>query len=351
MKVEMRLKQVLGEYGLLHHGVVRDMAKATGYHRHSITKVLQNTISHPSLEMLGAISDYLIENNVPPDILPGALFGVRPQILWDAVAKLGRVTIFVGEYQQANGRWIAAADAQVENLLVEYLSKGHVATPQVSTEYIPLHYVEDSKKNKQLFDADVHQAGKIFESMQTLVQRRSTILIGSQRTNYLLEYVMADLIGCAPFQPNNAPPPVYLKHRSKDHVVPSCFGGKRKPPGSKGATPPGVYYRGKSGWVACPWEDKKKNAGVVVVIRDPGTEGTELALFGFTGRGTQVIGRALLKEDFWQPMVAVERRGREIAMFVCEFTFQDEDDSTMTLETSSFSLTPLDREVLDKHLR
>jgi hypothetical protein len=271
--------------------------------------------------------------------------------LWDAITKKRRVMIYVGELQEAHKRWIAASDHQLESTLVEFLSGHGVATPEVSTQFVPFHFVGDSSKDRRLFKEDIEGARKIFKSMKK-AENRSAILIGSQRTNYLVEAMMADLIGCEPFVAADTMPPVYLRHHDRGHMAPSCFGGKGKPPGfKKGATPPGVYYRGESEWIPCLCEDKKEEAGVVVITRDPGIEKTVIAIFGLTGWGTQVIGRALLKEDFWQPMVPVKAKGKEVAMFVCKFTFHDAEESTRAPETDRFTLIPLDGEVLKQHLR
>lgn len=350
MKVELRIKQVLDEYGIRRHGVVAEMVVKTGYHRHSLTKLLNNEVKNPSLDMIGAVCDCLINKGVPAEILPGALFGSRPNGLWNAITQLGRITLYVGELQQAHKRWIAASDHQAENTLVEYLSRGDVVTPEVSTRYIPFRLPEAPNKRSPAQKKDEQRALEVLQALEA-DSNRSAILIGAQRTNYLAETLMGGLIGRKPFVPTKSIVPVYLKHGKTDCVAPSCFGGKVNPPRCKAVNvPKGVFYRTKDGWKACPWEDKKRESGVVIIERDLGTQRVVISMFGVTGWGTQAIARALLKENFWRPEACALHKGREVAIFVCEFTFRATEGATCAPETEEFTVTPIDKEVLAKFI-
>jgi len=98
MRIEIRLKQILEEYGLDSYGVETKIAKACGVHRHTIGNLLHNRMKNPSLSVLDGVCRWLIHMGVPYEELPGALFAFRPPTLWKAVASLNNVVIYLGMY-------------------------------------------------------------------------------------------------------------------------------------------------------------------------------------------------------------------------------------------------------------
>ena len=98
IKLEWRLKQLLEQHNLYKYGVETQIAKECGLHRHTIGKFLRNQIQSPKLEVLEKICGWLIERGVPADILPGAMFGVKPSGLWRAISQSKKILICLGEY-------------------------------------------------------------------------------------------------------------------------------------------------------------------------------------------------------------------------------------------------------------
>jgi hypothetical protein len=292
--------------------------------------------------VLADLCDWLRTHGVPADELPHGLFGVRPSALWEAVAGPGRVTLYLGEYQQADSDgqqmlWISRRDAHVAAEIVQKLSLppdggGSRRGPTVRTEYVPFRTdvlggggaAARTGRGLKEFERDRTQSRKAFARMRSDADApRTSVLIGSQRVNYLLEHHVASLFGCEPFTPADGTEPrvpFYLSYREKDRAVPSCFGGATNPPGYKGSFEPGVLYLdAKGNWQRCPWAPGEEDAGILILSRDPGTQALEMALFGFSGRGTEALGWHLVHsgDDFWPPYV--EFKGKQVGVYVCRF--------------------------------
>ena len=262
MQLEIRLKKVLEQSGLDERGIAQHIARDLKLHRHTIGKLYRSQAANPSLDVLGQVCDWLERHGVPGDILPHALLGVRPSKLWAAVAAPGAVTLYVGEYRQMPAgprplRWIAQHDALAMAKIVQSLSNAAEIAKRrvpVGMEYVPFRF--DPGK-PVMSDAhlgeDAKRAGEIFGGMRAAGRATSSIILGSQRANHLVELLVADLFGCDAFCPPKKPGgavPFYLAFRKDDRWVPSCFGGQTAPSGSKRPTGPGVYYLEKSGWSA-----------------------------------------------------------------------------------------------------
>lgn len=367
MKIEIHLKRVLQEHNLNHRGITQKIAKDLGVHRHTIGKLYKNSVSTISLTQLGNLCDWLIENGVARDNLPSALIGSCPSTLWQAVARPGSVTIYLGEYQEvtksdAMWRWISKNDGMVSTSFVECLSTPTttgVSTPTVHTEYVPFMWNAQSiapmhrpfKENRQTAD-------QIFERMQSTINHTS-IIIGSQRVNLLLERFVADLFCCEPFcfDKEVQTVPFYLLHRNGDHAVESCFGGLKNPAGRRGNKLPGIYYRNKEGqWALCPWKQDEQGAGIVLIKWDPGTSKLEMAVFGYSGRCTAAIGRLITQPEgipstLWPPRIRVG--GKRLGIYLLKFAFGNSNATGdgEELREANVDWVDLDENILKKHLR
>ena len=86
---------------------------------------------------------------------------------------------------------------------------------------------------------------------------------------------------------------------------------------------------------------------------DPGAHAIEMAVFGFSGRGTEALGREFRRNAdwFWPPYV--EHRGKLVGVYVCKFeTIPDSaGDAADVAHAERCSITPIDTGVLDRHLR
>jgi hypothetical protein len=300
--------------------------------------------------------------------LPQALFGARPQQLWESLSAASTVSIYLGEYRLMETplpamRWISRRDAEAVADIVEYLSTpGNIGRPgpQVITEYVPFRFAPKSPTmTKKFFQEDVRQTKAIFDEMRAREPTCSAILIGSQRVNYLLEYLVADLFDCRAFHPTRrrGKIPFYLKYREQDRAVPSCIGGSANPPGCRNAAGPGTYYLNEeNNWVACPWREEQEDSGVVITVRDPGDKSMELALFGFSGRATVVISKHLTEavqgvDRFWKP--TGQSKGRQVGVYVCRFTLTPQNETEMSKppKAKQFQVIPIPEPVLEACLR
>jgi len=360
------------------------MASDCGLHRHTIGKLYRNQLSSPSLEVLGKVCNWLVDRGVPPDVLPGALFGWQPSDLWRAVAAPRRVTIYMGEYQQIDEdirsarRWIALRDSAVAWKITEHLSappekkdkdkandtdkgKSKVKVkdipPAVRSEYVPFRFMTpEAPGDEQQFKSDITGAKKIFKKMQSRATRETAILIGSQRVNYLVELVVADLFGCKPFKrPNTAPEvPFYLVYRDFDRAVESCFAGRQAPPGYEGAAAPGTYYLDEDDqWSACEWKPFEKDAGLLITVRDPATGSLRVLLFGFSGHSTAVMGAKLIEigDRFWKQSVTM--KGKEIGVHICHIAFAPKPGERQGdgFRVKKLRIVSLSEKVLERYLR
>lgn len=366
MHIELQLKKVLQHHGLDRHGVIHDIARDLGVHRHSIAKLYNNQATNPSLDLLGRVCGWVINRSrqAQEHGLPQSLFGIQPLALWQAVTAGQGVSIYLGERQQKEKalplqRWIARRDSAVASDIVKYLSThGTVKEPmpQVETEYVPFRILPESEHDRRRhLEEDADCAKRTFDQMRVQEPQSSAILIGSQRSNLLTEHLVADLFGCQPFQAisNTEKVPFYLQYRDAPSV-PSCFGQPADLPKGRRDTHPGIYYLdAEHRWTACPWTENKQDCGVVILVRDPGNQAMELALFGFSGRATAVIGKRLLQSDdgFWPPTAT--SRGKQVGVYICRFSWLKDakvDEDLGDAVVSAFEVIPIPRSILEEYL-
>lgn len=376
MKLEWRLKQLLEQHNLYKYGVETQIAKECGLHRHTIGKFLRNQIQSPKLEVLEKICGWLIEKGVSAEILPGALFGVRPSGLWRAIGQSKTISICLGEYHLREemstapkispsiSRHDSVVSANIIHFLYSEAELSHTR-PSVKTQFVPFYFTPKvDRAGGDGFKEDKVRAGHIFNDMRKNRQHElSTIMIGSQRVNYLVEYMVADLFHCEPFVPVNENPkvPIYLCYRNFDHLVPSCFGGPKNPAGKNGEVRHGTYYLDEEfKWQFIEWQEGKNDSGIVIVIRE--ANNVELAVFGFSGRATNAIGNALLhkSEQFWpesdvETCNTVVTGGKEIGIYICRVKFSEDKKNGQasiceSFENDAVSIIPLNCKVLEKFL-
>jgi len=372
MQVEIRLKEILRRHGRWQHGIERKLAEYCGVDRHVIGKLLRNQVKRPSLEVLGKLSRWLIDNaGVPEDQLPQALLGAQPPKLWRAIGVAPRVAVYLGSrhIERPKGpvparRSISRRDAQLESQITALLSSGEMGMKRpVRAHYVPFRFSQKkSQRAKGQFEEDKKGAQNLFKKMREAQPDENAILIGSQRANHVVEVLMADLFGCKPFVlcRKEIRIPVYLAYRNFDRPVPSCFGGRGNPPGRKGKVRPGTYYRKKTEkgeeWALWEWKECTQDAGMVVISYDKTTQGMELGAFGFSGWSTRALESQLFDEkkcaQFWPP--AAEKSGRQVGVYICEMTFREKKPSSWgdeVFEVDEISVVALEKDVLEKYLR
>jgi hypothetical protein len=360
-----------------------------GFIRHTIGEILRNKAKNPSLNVLDKICGYLIDNGVPFEILPGALLGFKPATIWKSISQLKRVAFYVGMYVhiQENkqpgpahmtvARHDATAEAKIKLLLTRRAELGDLI-PSMKTRHVPFQFHPATiKVDGDWFEADKRYARDIFEDMLKRGFHESSIILGSQRVNYIVEYLVAELFGCVPFQSINKKPkvPFYLCYRDFDRRVPSCFGGMENRPAVKGPKKSGIWYLDNKGkWQLDEWQMDRSGAGIIITIRQ--MDSMVMALFGLSGRSTNAICNELIvhPEKFWigndEDKTAgskrscsknktdgniVSRHNKEIGVYICKvkFTRPSGDGGSWTekdYEGDEVEVKPLARSMLDKYL-
>lgn len=337
MKIEIRLKEVLRSRGWDRYGVIQKIASRTGIHRHQVRKLYHNEATHPSLESLGKICDWLREKGVPASELPDCLIAAAPPQLWAAISSATDVWIMLSEYQVYEtrraraDRWVSRHDDEVEADIIKRLSGGkQVSGPQVHTEYVPFRIAINSPaRTRSFLRSDAWNAQQTYQRMRSRPPRHAVIWVGSQRVNYGVECLIADLFGCKPFEavfPSRVP--FYLMYRDFDRAVASCFGGAQEPPGYDCSGLPGIYYRDKDRrWVLVPWVDRESDAGVVLTVRDPGDERLDVVMFGVSGRATVTLGKRLTDpelmastDEFLSHEVTIGPR--RVGAYICQINYE-----------------------------
>lgn len=362
MEIEIRLKKILQEAKLDYFGVTQDMARDLGLHRHTIGKLYRSQATHPSLEVLGQVCGWLERKGVDAARLPHALFGFRPSGLWQAMSAPGTASFYTGLYQASDSRgriwqWIAQHDALVLAKIMQFLSGSHEVAPHrpaINIEYVRIRLdMPGSDRQREEYKKDETHAKERFKAMRA-ARPHSTVLIGSQRVNHLVEPFVADLFACRPFRSRREHKigvPIYLRYREDDRPTSSCFGGHTPPPDFHGKAEPGLYFMDAKGkWDGFPWIVHEQDSGVVIISREAGSSSFEMALFGYSGPGTEALGDLVLRSPnrFWPP--SFNTGTRELGVFVCRFslTHDDSPGRVARVYSSHADVIPIDREVLKR---
>lgn len=364
MKLNIRLKEVLHDNGLDYHGVRQQLAKDTGINRHTISKIYNNQATSISLDTLGKICTWLKQKGASIDNVLGDFFGSQPSKFWQVLEARDTVTIYLGESQQTRSpaaawRWISRRDSDVASKVVTQLSshRDKASTPpQLKYEYVPFKYDPNNHMPADPLKGDVKRARQIFADMKNNSLGNGSIIIGSQRVNYLLEFYVANLFGCEAFPKTIGPPkvPFFFVYRESDRNIPSCFGGFTNPYCNRNASTPGIHYVNNRGsWICCPWKEIQQDTGIIIIVHDPRIKSLEVAIFGFSGRATSSIcDQLFLKEDlFWPPTVTVNNK--EVGIYVfkiqCILTKPSErfDDN---IQVDNCDVIPLSSKIIKQYL-
>ncbi len=365
MKIDIRLKRVLQTAGLDSRGVTQRIAEDLGLHRHTIGKLYRNQLRNPSLDVLGKLCDWLKSHGVNEE-LPQALFGVRPTELWKALTEVKRLTFYVGEYEEEvnvgpSRRWVAPRDFEAWAHIVHTMTCQadlRPNLPELKPAYVLSRWTETkTSRAKELWEEDKESAGHFFKDL--FEESSASILIGSQRANFLLEYVLAELFRAESFHPardeKEQRAPVYLLYPERGRVIESCFGGSGEVPGWPGRTDSGTYWRNEQGqWEFFPWRQHQQDAGVIITVYYPGTAVVHVAVFGFSGRGTALVAKKLCEEAtlFWPPYATAG--GRHVGLYICKFTARQPPppsrDALAELDKNECEVVRMSEKTIKQHL-
>jgi DNA-binding Xre family transcriptional regulator len=383
MEVKFNLKKVLMDHNLYRPKVTfGQMEAATGVERHIISAICRNERAIITLKQLSRICAWLDTKDIPSEELLGHFFSTGRAHLWQALAKKGTVTIYLGEhYQKDNaplGRNISRRDSEVVATIVRRLSmrgmegsssQGAQITrpPQIRIQYVPFCYVsESSGVVGGTLPQDIKRTKKIYQRLKDGSKENASIIIGSQRTNFLLEHFVAGLFKCKPFPfmevQEGHSIPFFSVYRENDRKIPSCFGGNENPfRTTKTAGDHGLHYLDKGDkWISCKWDEYETkagkiiiDAGIIIIVKDNKTKAIEIAVFGFSGRATEAIGQKLVvrTEDFWPPYMKV--KGKEVGIHVCKLKILEPKDKSIdgTIETLECKVVRLSERILKKYLK
>lgn len=366
MQIEIRLRKLLQKQHLKRFGVESEIARYCGVNRHTIGRLYRNQGDSISLKLLSKICDWLEqEKNVPPELLPQALFGRRPARLWEAIGSL-RTRLYLGVYQESHPpepdwKYIAQGDVSVESAIIQHLTQERLVQQKLETQYVPFRFRETQEHAivRRYLEKDIENARKVFVNIKTHWHATAQIYVGSPIVNLMSELLISDLFGSDAFQeavPRGGKVPFYMLYRSSSHAVRSCFGGRPRPAGYRGKVENfGVLYRDKENqWQLRQWVKSEQEPGIVITVYDPGCKAIQLVVFGYTGVGTEKLGAYLVgdgAEDFWPPHA--ESRGKQIGVYICQAIVQEESSQEKhdSKTKRNVKVTPLSKEVLEKYLR
>jgi len=385
IKLEIRLADLLcslgfGREGTVSHGIPQALARATGLSRQTVAALIRGEVRRVDLESLERICSWLqSKTGATPEDLVKSLLRVGPPDLWVAIARRHTAIIGIGQYRYRDSAdrersWIAPGDAEAQTSVVHFLStRGNADdfSPAIETRYVPFRLAAEKSGCEQEFQEDVRKARAIYEPVRKRQSPAAWILIGSQRTTYLVELMVADLFSCQAFQSDpQERVPFYLTYREDEHnPVRSCFGGRCEPLGPRGRgtrhvwlkdrggkwtlrrfkqnpePTPGLWYKGPDGgWVLVPYRENESDAGMVLVQRVLNGDLAATALFGFSGRATAAVGRLLERRPqcFWPPY-ARAGSGLQVGAYVCRFEMTRVDEKIEEAE-----VIPIDPGVLQR---
>jgi DNA-binding Xre family transcriptional regulator len=367
MEVKIRLKKFLADHDLDEYGIIGRIAADINVNRHTIAKLYGGKTPTVSLDLLSRLCTWLQNQNVRAEDLPGELFSIGRTALWEAIAsRQERVTLYLGEYRPttptfAASRWISTRDSAVASIIIQQLSTGTETRRMwsgLSLAYVPFRYAPgDRNVDRRLLDEDAARAKRIYARVMANRAPGTTIIVGSQRVNYLLELFVADLFGCPSFvtPPSKPAVPFFSVYRQTDQNTPSCFGGRENPFRHTDRSAPGLHFLSEKGrWVTCPWIEGRQDSGIIISVNDHRNKSVTLAVFGFSGLATRAVGEHLvLKEHlFWPP--CIELKDMEIGVYICKLTYSPAehlDDLQEDTLKSTCEVLPLDEDTLKRFLR
>jgi hypothetical protein len=190
---------------------------------------------------------------------------------------------------------------------------------------------------------------------------RALVGLGSVKSNPVVEHIVANLFHTEPFvsqdgidDPTQRNSPFFLRFRADDPQFASCCGGSdlsAKMPSNA----PGIYFETPSGWKVCKWADKKRDAAFVVYVHRESQGRLELAMGGYSGRGTRLLARVLASraEELWPPVY--EGHGLRVGAFILEFVLEGhssgERDSLLSDPIAQTKIHALDSSVIEGRIR
>lgn len=357
MRYSFRLAEVVGHVPdpRRRPGTIKAICDYTGLDRHQVAALLKNEVKYIPLDALSKLCAYLIERGfAQAGELPGRLFGVEPERFWELLARRRRLELCVGVRRgdpkdTLDDAWVVASDSVLlGELLNGATTLGGTAqhtpprdaasapaadhnapllaggSPRPHPEY--LHQALVWSPGQTAIEECHKMAREVYDDFCEVAGDKALVCLGSNKSNPLVEMVLAEAFGCQPFVTQDTQParkrrcPIFVRYRDDDPHFASCCGGLQV---GKGATSnkPGIYYALPDGsWACAPWERAAHDAAFVFYIHRESQGRMEMALGGFSGRATRLLARLLARrgDEFWPPVYSDE--GIQIGAFVVKFT-------------------------------
>ena len=383
MRYSFRLAEVVGHVPdpRRRPGTIKAICEFTGLDRHQVAALLKNEVKYIPLDALSKLCEYLIERGyAAADELPGRLFGVEPEHFWELLARRKRLVLCLGVRRgdpsdTLDDAWVVASDSV---LLGELLSgvttlggtahqrsvqepgqDGGPSGPVAEAHPDHLHQSLVWSPGQAALDEYLAMARNSYESFTGRAGDKALVCLGSNKSNPVVELMLASAFGCEPFTPQDVSAaskrscPIFLRYRDNDPHPPSCSGGLRLARGQT-SNKAGIYYEKASGdWDVCPWDADTQDVAFVFYIHRESQGHMEMALGGYSGRATRLLARMLARrgEEFWPPVY--EGQGIQIGAFLVKFTLAEriEDRELLRHDLPADSkIIRLDREVIERRM-
>ena len=375
MRYEFRLAELLGHTPdrKKRPGTIKNIVEYTGLDRHQVASLLKNEAKYIPLEALSRLCDYLVEHGyASADQLPGVLFAVKPEHFWELLARRRRLEICVGvrrpeDNDTPDTAWVVASDAV---LLGEMLSgvttlggtDKLARSMQQPRADLPTH--PELLKQTLVWSPGVvpqqeaiERAQSVYEDYKSATGDRALICLGSVKSNPVVELVLAETFGAAPFESqdnipraSDRPCPFFLRYRDRD-PHPSCASAGMQLSAHDKAELAGIYYEQADGtWAYAGGQD----TALVFYIYRESLGRLEMVLSGFSGRATRLLARTLANrgEDFWPPVLQTDYL--QVGAYIVQYKASEEADEPFDILrtdlVSAPTIIPLPVEALRRRL-
>ena len=372
MEIRFRLAEILDRCGEPRFGLIKRICGKTQLERHQVAGLLNNTMKRMPVKVLEAVCNYLVkEHRMDPERLPGDLFTLEESEFWSMLGDREHIEISFGMRRGGPGperRWVMAPDSILHGALLQELSGVGYGRPSrqlrslvqrletapdsslheaLLQELSGVGYGRPSRQRRSLVqrlvtapDSDEDMASddkmqelidgalKIYTEFNQLRGGKAHICVGSIKSNFMVEAVMAKIFGEEAFVSRDQIKkamdrrcPVYYHYRSRDPKPPSCHGGVRLSKEKRKATP-GIWYETSGNvWRCCP-SDETHDAALVAYAFRPSTGRLDMVMGGYSGRATESLAEFLssLGREFWPPSYI--QPNLKLGVFVVKFEYE-----------------------------
>lgn len=353
MRISIQLGKLV-KHELSKRGLIKRISERTGLERHTVSSLIHGTCKYVSLDALGKICKYLIDEDVlkDPSSLPGSLFGREPDDFVKMLSDCERVEFAVGVRAGTKGHeraFVAASDSHLHGVLLSLIAKFEMQArneknkPAPGGHEIPEpHQVPSPAQGRVEESPEEWEEGKAkaFELENNFEARTGSaalLAVGSGKVNPAIELMVARAFGAEPFESQdeideaeNRACPLFFRYRLKkdgykydDPLPPSCFGGIELASNAP-SSEPGIYVETADGsWVGLPSDGKSHDAAFVFYDYRANEQTLKAVVGGYSGAATFSVATHIdrLVHDLWPPQYDTPER--KIGMFAIQIEYSD----------------------------